>query len=201
MANWDVTISKPASATGGVTFGNVGATDLPTDAGSQLPVTYKPMGYVSQDGITLTEDNSDEDIIVWGGLKVRKVRSDHSASIALTLYSTRDVDVLKAVFGDRNVESSGTSITVKHGADMPEVRPYTIETTDESGFKRRFAIPKGQLSVSGDRSLTHSSADGLECTIECLADAEGVNYYEYTELPAVEGAEPGAVPGAGEAAA
>lgn len=186
MPAWDVTISKPATATGGFTFSEVGA-DLPTDATTPLPITCKPAGYISQDGITLSEDNSDDDVTVWGGQKVRKVRSDHSASIGLTFYSTREPSVLKMIFGDKNVVVSedGQSITVKHGADMPVIRPFTIETTDEDGFKRRFVIPRGQLAVSGDRSLTHSDADGLECTVECLVDADGVNYYEYTELPAV----------------
>ena len=188
MANVDVTVSKPANPSGGVTFGTPGST-LPKDAKAALGATFKPLGYVNEDGVQLTDDASDEDIKIWGGQKVRKVRSEFASSITFVLYSTRDVDVLKAVFGDKNVESSGSSITVKHNADISPVRPFTVETKDESDFARRFVIPRGQLTVSGDRTLNHSSADGFEVTIDALVDEDGNNYYEYTELPATSATE------------
>ncbi len=188
MANFDVTVSKPANPSGGVTFGTPDST-LPTDAKAALAATFKPLGYVDEDGVQLTDDASDEDIKIWGGQKVRKVRSEYASSITFRLYSTRDVDVLKAVFGEQNVISSGSSITVKHNADISPVRPYTVETKDESDFARRFVIPRGQLTVSGDRTLNHSSADALEVTIDALVDEDGNNYYEYTELPAVSAGE------------
>lgn len=183
MANFDVTISKPKTATGGLTFAPKGTT-LPTDAKTPLDVKFKPFGYISEDGVTLSSDSSDEDIIVWGGYKVRKVRSQYSESVSFRVLSTRDVDVLKACFGDKQVTGSGTQITVKHTADVPSKKVYTIETRDEDGFARRYVIPDGQLMVSGDRNLSHASADGFDVSIESFPDADGVCIYEYTELPA-----------------
>lgn len=184
MANFDITIAKPKSVTGGLTFAPAN-TAPPTDAKTALAVAFKPFGYISEDGVTLSEDATDEDIIVWGGMKVRKVRSQFSATISFRVMSTRDVDVLKACFGDANVTGSGTTLAVKHGAAIPSKKVYTIETVDEAGFSRRYVIPAGQLMVSGERNLTHAASDGFDVTIDAAPDADGYCYYEYTELPAV----------------
>lgn len=183
MANFDVTISKPKTATGGLTFAPAGTT-LPTDAKAPLDVKFKPFGYISEDGVTLSSDSSDEDVVVWGGYKVRKVRSQYSESLSFRVYSTRNVDTLKACFGEKQVEASGTKITLKHTADIPSKQVYTVETRDEDGFARRYVVPEGQLMVSGDRNLTHSGTDGFDVSIEAMPDGDGVCIYEYTELPA-----------------
>lgn len=182
MANFDVTISKPKTATGGLTFAPKG-TGLPTDAKTPLAVEFKPFGYISEDGVTLSSDSSDDDVIVWGGYKVRKIRSQYSETASFRVLSTRNVDTLKACFGDKQVEASGSQIMVKHTADIPSKKIYTIETRDEDGFARRYVIPDGQLMVSGDRNISHASADGYDVAIESFPDADGVCIYEYTELP------------------
>lgn len=182
---FDIVVSKPQSLTGGITVAPLN-TPIPATFTQKLDkAKFTELGYVSEDGVTLSEDTSDEDIKVWGGVKVRTVRSDYSAKVAFTMHSTGDLDALKAVFGENNVKKTGDVISVTHGADMTPVQVFTIETVDpNNGYQRRFAIPRGQLTISGDRKLTHSAADGFEVTIECLADPEtGVCYTEYTLVP------------------
>lgn len=176
MAENVVTVGKPAEVAGGFTYAPEGST-LPEDASSKLPDGYKKLGLVSVDGITLTSDASDEDIYVWGGVKYRKVRSEFSESLGAVLYSTTNPDTLRAVFGDKNVEVNGDKIVIKHTADIPPIKVFTVETFDE-GIKRRFLIPRGQLTVSGDRTLAHASADQFEIAIEALADENGVTMLE-----------------------
>lgn len=203
--NFDIIVSKPESITGGITVAPLG-TEIPGTFKTKLSDKFTPMGYVNEAGLTLSEDASDEEIKVWGGVKVRTVRSEYSAKIKFTLHSTADLDVNKTVFGPNNVSLSDEGVLqVKHGADIPPVQAFTIETKDpNNGYQRRFAIPRGQITVAGDRNLTHSAADGLEVSIECLADPEtGICYTEYTLIPdadkaaAVRAASPGGVPGAG----
>lgn len=184
MANFDITISKPKSASGGLTFAVDKTATLPTDAKSPLDVKFKPFGYISEDGVTISQDANDEDITIWGGFKIRKIRSQFSKSLSFRVLSTRDLDVLKACFGDEQVVASGTQITVKHTAEIPSKKFYTVETKDEQGFARRYVVPDGQLMVSGDRNLSHSAPDGFDVNIECYPDNDDVCIYEYTELPA-----------------
>lgn len=177
----DVIVAKPKSTTGGLTFGPTTLT-IPKDATSALPSGQKPLGLVSSDGVTLTEDASDEDIFVWGAVKARKVRSEYSATLGAILYSTANPDTLRAVFGTDNVTVDGAKITVRHSSGISPIQNFTVECLDAgTGTARRFYIPRGQLTVSGDRTLVDASADGFEVTIEALAGDDGTCYWEYIE--------------------
>lgn len=181
MAFTDVIVAKPKSTTGGLTFGGTDI-EIPDDATSDLPEGQKPLGLVSSDGATLTEDASDEDIFVWGAVKARKVRSEFSATLGATLYSTANPDTLRAVFGEDSVKVDGDMITVKHSSKIAPIQNFTVECVDKgTNTARRFVIPRGQITVSGDRSLVDAEADGFEVEIEALADEDGDCYTEYIE--------------------
>ena len=174
-------VAKPISVTGGIKVAPIG-TVTPTDPTSVLNAAFKELGYVTEDGLKLSHDASDDKIKVWGGVAIRTIRSDYSATITGTLVSTLDVDVLKNVFGDSLVTQKSGFIAIKHAADIAPEKVYVIETKDASnGGRKRYVIPKGQIAVSGDVNLSHKEITGFEITIEALADKDGVCYYEFVE--------------------
>ena len=174
-------VAKPISVTGGIKVAPLG-TVTPTDPTSVLNAAFKELGYVTEDGLKLSHDASDDKIKVWGGVTIRTIRSDYSATITGTLVSTLDVDVLKNVFGDSLVTQKSGFIAIKHAADIAPEKVYIVETKDASnGGRKRYVIPKGQIAVSGDVNLSHKEITGFEITIEALADKDGVCYYEYVE--------------------
>lgn len=174
-------VAKPISVTGGIKVAPIG-TVTPTDPTSVLNAAFKELGYVTEDGLKLSHDASDDKIKVWGGVTIRTIRSDYSATITGTLVSTLDVDVLKNVFGDSLVTQKSGFIAIKHAADIAPEKVYIIETKDASnGGRKRYVIPKGQITVSGDVNLSHKEITGFEVTIEALADKDGVCYYEFVE--------------------
>ena len=176
-------VAKPISVTGGIKVAPIG-TVTPTDPASGLNAAFKELGYVTEDGLKLSHDASDDKIKVWGGVTIRTIRSDYSATITGTLVSTLDVDVLKNVFGDSLVTQKSGFIAIKHAADIAPEKVYIIETKDASnGGRKRYVIPKGQIAVSGDVNLSHKEITGFEITIEALADKDGVCYYEFIETP------------------
>lgn len=174
-------VAKPISVTGGIKVAPLG-TATPTDPTSVLNAAFKELGYVNEDGLKLSHDASDDKIKVWGGVTIRTIRSDYSATITGTLLSTLDVNVLKNVFGDSQVAEKSGFISIKHDATVPPEKVYVIETKDaSSGGRKRYVVPKGQVSVSGDVNLSHKEITGFEITIEALADKDGVCYYEFVE--------------------
>lgn len=174
-------VAKPISVTGGIKVAPLG-TVTPTDPTSVLNAAFKELGYVNEDGLKLSHDASDDKIKVWGGVTIRTIRSDYSATITGTLVSTLDVDVLKNVFGDSLVTQKSGFISIKHAADIAPEKVYIIETKDASnGGRKRYVVPKGQITVSGDVNLSHKEITGFEVTIEALADKDGVCYYEFVE--------------------
>lgn len=175
-------VAKPISVTGGIKVAPLG-TVTPTDPTSVLNAAFKELGYVTEDGLKLSHDASDDKIKVWGGVTIRTIRSDYSATITGTLVSTLDIDVLKNVFGDSLVTQKSGFIAIKHAADIAPEKVYIIETKDASnGGRKRYVIPKGQITVSGDVKLSHKEITGFEVTVEALADKDGVCYYEYVEI-------------------
>lgn len=174
-------VAKPISVTGGIKVAPIG-TVTPTDPTSVLNAAFKELGYVNEDGLKLSHDASDDKIKVWGGVTIRTIRSDYSATITGTLLSTLDIDVLKNVFGDSLVTQKSGFISIKHAADIAPEKVYIIETKDaSSGGRKRYVVPKGQITVSGDVNLSHKEITGFEVTIEALADKDGVCYYEFVE--------------------
>lgn len=174
-------VAKPISVTGGIKVAPLG-TVTPTDPTSVLNAAFKELGYVNEDGLKLSHDASDDKIKVWGGVTIRTIRSDYSATITGTLLSTLDVDVLKTVFGDNQVQQKSGFIAIKHTSDIAPEKVYIIETKDAStGGRKRYVVPKGQITVSGDVNLSHKEITGFEITIEALADKDGVCYYEFIE--------------------
>lgn len=176
-------VAKPVNVTGGIKFAPIG-TATPTDPTSVLNAAFKELGYVTEDGLKLSHDASDDKIKVWGGVTIRTIRSDYSATITGTLLSTLDVDVLKTVFGDNQVQQKSGFIAIKHTSDIAPEKVYIIETKDAStGGRKRYVVPKGQITVSGDVNLSHKEITGFEVTIEALADKGGVCYWEFAETP------------------
>lgn len=174
-------VAKPVNVTGGIKFAPTG-TVTPTDPTSVLNAAFKELGYVTEDGLKLSHDASDDKIKVWGGGTIRTIRSDYSATITGTLLSTLDVDVLKTVFGDNQVQQKSGFIAIKHTSDIAPEKVYIIETKDAStGGRKRYVVPKGQITVSGDVNLSHKEITGFEVTIEALADKDGVCYWEFVE--------------------
>lgn len=174
-------VAKPVNVTGGIKFAPIG-TVTPTDPTSVLNAAFKELGYVTEDGLKLSHDASDDKIKVWGGVTIRTIRSDYSATITGTLLSTLDVDVLKTVFGDNQVQQKSGFIAIKHTSDIAPEKVYIIETKDAStGGRKRYVVPKGQITVSGDVNLSHKEITGFEITIEALADKDGVCYWEFVE--------------------
>lgn len=176
-------VAKPVTITGGIKFAPIGTT-TPTDPTSTLNAAFKEMGYVNKEGLKLSSDASDDKITVWGGVTIRTIRSDYSATLSGTLLSTLDVDVLKTVFGANQVQQQAGFIAIKHTSDIAPENVYIVETKDSSsGGRKRFVIPKGQITVSGDVNLSHTEITGFEVSIEALADKDGVCYYEFIETP------------------
>ena len=183
--NFEINVAKPATVTGGITYAPEG-TEVPEDAKTKLNEEFKKLGYVDGNGVNLTSDASDEDVPVWGGVKAKKIRAEYSAKLSLKLLSVRNLNTLKAVFGEKNVKEQNGLITVSHGSDLAPVQAFTIETVDDQGRPHRFVIKRGQVTVSGERNLTHAAADGLDVEIECLTDDTGTCYYEYTQVADTE---------------
>lgn len=182
-----VGVGKPK--VGGAIFIAPANTNLPSDANSDLNGSFQLLGYVSEDGVTITTESDSENILAWGGDAVYTTQTSFTETVAFTPIEVNPV-VARAQYGDENVEitsakngeeeeNTGGLMVVKHtAAAMPE-KVLVIETIPNKDTVLRFVIPRAKLTEKGDQTLNDSEPMGRELTFTCLPDDKGVTMYEY----------------------
>ena len=182
MANTatNVTVGKP-KVSGAVYRAPIGTT-LPTDATTALDAAFVSLGYVSEDGLSNNNELSVEATKAWGGNIVLRSLTEMNDEFALTLIETKNVDVLKAVYGDDNVTvDADGNVTVNVIAEDPEEAVWVFELALRGGIARRIVIPDGAITSRDEITYNDSDAVGYGITISAYPDASAKTHVEYTE--------------------
>lgn len=182
MANTatNVSVGKP-NVSGAVYRAPIGTT-LPTDATTALDAAFVSLGYVSEDGLSNNNELSVEATKAWGGNIVLRSLTEMNDEFSLTLIETKNVDVLKAVYGDDNVtvDASG-DVTVSVIAEDPEEAVWVFELVLRGGIARRIVIPDGAITSRDEITYNDSDAVGYGITISAYPDANSSTHKEYLE--------------------
>jgi hypothetical protein len=140
------------------------ATTAPTDATTALAAGFLGLGYVSEDGITETQDLSVDDIVAWQNAKVvRSVVTNAKVTYQFTLIQT-----------NKNIIEQGLGTTVTQSVPMGT---YTVDPASTGGRKswvfniidgtqiKRIYIAEGEVTERGDTVYASGEAIGLELTV------------------------------------
>lgn len=156
-------------------------TAYPTDAVTAVDASLKVVGFVSEDGVTESTSRNVDKIKAWGGQTVRIVQQDYETTYKFTFLQFKNIDVLKAVYGEDNVTlTSAGKIAIKKNAKILEKRSFVFEMKDGDATIRVF-VPNGQIIEVGDVKYDHKSAIQLDVTVEAFPDADGNNAYVWTD--------------------
>ncbi|WP_285189946.1 hypothetical protein [Rhodococcus sp. MEB041] len=165
----------------------------PTNETTAVPVAAKSLGYIGEDGVTLTEGRDTTKIKAFGGDTVLVVQTDHTVTLQFTVLEFLNEEVAKAVNGDTNVtvtpatSTLGTRIaTVKNAKKLPH-KVWLIDVIDDAK-KLRLWVPDGQITTVGDAQLVHTNVLSRQLTVECFADSLGNKLYEYANNGITTGA-------------
>ena len=162
-------------------------TALPTDATTALANTYKLLGFTSDAGVTISENDSSQDLIAWEGrTKVYSVKSEYYETVAFTPIQTNE-DVLKLTYGSSNVTVASGKFTVKHTADTMAPVVIVIETSPRESIVKRYC-GTFQLTSRGDITLDGTQFDMRELTFSSVPDSNGVHMFEYASVTGTTGA-------------
>lgn len=182
----NVSVGKPL-ATGGVYRAPAG-TQVPTDATTPLGGKFENLGYVSEDGLTNAVETDSEEIKAWGGDTVLVAGTSRTETFVFTLIESLNPGVLKAVFGDKNVEGGRTL----HNSLEKEAAVWVFEILLTGNKVRRIVVPSGKVTEVGETAYVDGEPLGYETTVTALPDEAGNTAYEYTAD--IKG-EPGVIPG------
>ena len=186
MANLvqNVLAGKPL-ATGGVLSGPVGS-PLPTDVAAAVDESITGVGYISEDGVSMSVGRDTDKIKAWGGDVVKIVQSEHSVTLEYSMIESAREEVNREVYGEPNVtataatSSSGNLLAVRVTAEQLPHRVRVIEIKDGDA-RMRLVAPDSQVTEVGDITFQDSSIIGYPVTVECFPDDEGVKLYIYSD--------------------
>lgn len=184
MANTATNVStgKP-NISGAVYVGVIGAATLPTDATTALDATkYTCLGYVSEDGLEANNEMDVSEIKAWGGAIVYRSLNGLDDTFSLSLIESKNVDVLKAVYGDTNVTvDADDNVTVNVVAEDPQEKIWVFELALRGGKAKRIVIPDG--AVTARETITYNDSDAIAygITVSAYPDSTGKSHIEYIE--------------------
>lgn len=155
-------------------------TALPTDADSELNAAFKNLGYCSDDGLTNSNSPESGEIKAWGGDTVLSYQESKTDTFTFKLIEVKDGEVLKAVYGDKNVSGDLTEgITVNANGEENPPCSWVVDMILRDNTLKRVVIPYAAISELGDIVYKDSEAVGYEITLTAMADSKGNTHYEY----------------------
>lgn len=173
----NVSTGKPNIA-GAVFVAPIGTT-VPTDATTALDEAFVSLGYVSEDGLE-NENNVDmSEIKEWGGAIVYRSLTEMTDNFMLTLIESENVDVLKSVYGDKNVTEADGKITVNVVSEDPQEKVWVFELSLRGNKKKRIVIADGAVTSRDTISYTGEDAIGYGITVSAYPDETGSTHKEY----------------------
>lgn len=145
---------------------------LPTDVTSALDAAFVDHGWLGEDGIVMTINRDTTKHHSFGGDVVKVTQDNYEQSLKFTLLQSGDEDVLRTVFGDDNVDTDGSVITVDHGQAMLPRSAWVFEVIDGDQV-RRIVVQEGQVTAVDDVTYVHTDMVAYSVTVDCFKPATG----------------------------
>lgn len=172
-----VSAGKPL-VSGAINAAPIGTT-APTGTTSELDAKFVKLGYVSEEGLTNAVETDSDGVKAWGGATVLNIRTSRDETFAWTFIQAMDPDVLKEVYGEKNVTDNAGEIAVKHNDLELSPRVWVFEILLTGGRLKRIVVPSGTITEVGDVVYKDGDPIGYEVTMHAAPDAEGNTAYEY----------------------
>lgn len=180
----NVSAGKPKI--GGAVFRAPLGTTAPTDATTNLGTAFKALGYCNEDGLVNSNSITTDAIKAWGGDTVLVTSTDVTDTFQFTAIESKNIEVLKAFYGDDNVTgdlTTGITVSAKV-ADLPAA-VYVFELVLRDGALKRIVLPNAKLSERGDISYVDGQPIGYSMTLFCMpATSGGATHTEYIKAAA-----------------
>ena len=172
----NVSVGKPKA--GGAVFVAPAATTLPLNATTALPASFENVGYCSEDGLTNSVTTESSSIKAWGGDEVLNIQTSRSETFTFAMIETNEA-ALKQVYGEGNVSSSGSSLSILHNSKLKTNHVWVFEILLTNDRVKRIVVPCGKITAVEDIAYKDGEPIKYGVTLSALPDAAGNTAYEY----------------------
>lgn len=180
MANNAAYVSAGKPNVSGAIYRAAKGTTLPTASGSQLSADFKAIGYISADGVKNNNSPSTDKVSAWGGDAVLYTQGDKEDTFKFTMMETMNVEVLKAVYGSKNVTGElGNGLTVDATSDDAEEAVWVIDMILKGDVAKRIVIPCGKITELDEISYADTDAIGYGVTVSAIPYDGRKTHIEY----------------------
>ncbi|WP_227485094.1 hypothetical protein [Bifidobacterium longum] len=164
---------------GGYAYWAPAGTALPTDASTALSSAFKLLGYLSEDGLTITTDTDITEVKDANGQTVMKVITSYAESYQFSMLEVLRVEAAKLRYNEDAVTGSDKSMTIKH--QMPSDNGFVLvfEIAMTGNVKDRLVIGNGTRAEFGDRQVHAGDAQAYDVTVSANDMGNGVTAIEY----------------------
>lgn len=144
-------------------------TALPTDPSTAIPATWKHVGDVTNEGITLAMDKSVENLRNWANVIKRVIMTEHTETIQAPIMDTTE-EALKTVLGESNVTNTNDVISVNlSAASLPEEEAFLFVMKDGDSMIM-IGCTHGQVTAVDNVTFAPESAINWIPTITAMGD-------------------------------
>lgn len=155
-------------------------TDVPNSATTELPAGYASLGWLTEDGISMTVDRQVKDLKGFGGDTALTLQESHDVEFKFKPMEW-NVAVMREMFGKDNVTDAGT-IKV-NSKDLP-VHQYVFDLRGRGNKLVRIVVPRCKITSFAEIPFKHNEPIAAEFTLKAYPDDAGNKVYIYNYDPA-----------------
>lgn len=158
-------------------------TTLPTTATMALDATFKELGYVDEDGVSVTPSTEFTDIMMWqSAVPVKTTLDTVSLEISFNMGQV-NLNTWGLYFFVTNFTNNfgEAKLTIPSNPGSQE-KALIIQWTDDEADQTRLVFPRAVLTDREGLQLVRNQATLAGVTFRCL-DSSGTLGYMYSENP------------------
>ena len=189
-------LADQTPTTGAISAGPaIDADDIPATIDDALTLIedMESSGYVSEDGLSLSQEYNTNDIREWNGATVRTVLESFNGTLAWSAIQI-DADSAKQAYGANNVAvtpadaDNGEQLRIGIGTHLPPVQSWGFRMKDGDARLVVF-VPRGQVTAIDSISFTATDPVAFANTLTCYDDGTGNSIYLFVDDGQTTGSE------------
>ncbi|NMM96287.1 phage major tail protein [Bifidobacterium sp. DSM 109960] len=158
----NVSLGKPKAS--GFIYRAPAGTDIPKDATTDLPQTFKCVGYVGEDGVTQSADVDKTEVKDAGGVTVLSVITSYAETYQFVMLELNETSATIR-YGSDAVKATDNTMTITHKMPSGESAVFVFELLCTGNKARRIVVPDATPNDFGDTQYHIGDAVAYDVTL------------------------------------